>query len=526
MLRRMRGPLAAVLVVVLLAIGLPASVVAEPIGDPAFERTWARTDNPVATLRVSRTWMWGPEAYSPLLLETYDNTPGGQRLVQYFDKSRMEITNPGGDPNSEWYVTNGLLVVEMMSGEMQFGHQRFESFAPANVNVAGDFEDPDGPMYSTFTGLRNAQALEEGSTVIQRISRNGTITDDDGMAVHGVTVSNFVPDTGHRIAEPFWEFMNSSGEIYTGSGYEQARLFDNPFYATGFPITEPYWATVRVDTTPRDVLMQCFERRCLTFTPDNPDGWKVEAGNVGLHYYQWRYGGTTGQVPTAPPELPPLPPLDTPPPAEATGDAYFATIPPGEALPSSDECANRVRRYAWEPRPNNRLANYTRGHGIDAIGGANAEGQAALAWRVNGNFTGWTDEILQWGACKWGIDENVVRSIAVWQSWWHQWFTSNDMESIGIMSVHMGFHPGTYPASAYSTAFNIDYTLAWHRACYEGHFEWVGADTTGDLWGCVGLWRSGGWWDPVAADYVASVQMIIDGRLWRTESFWREHNPQ
>jgi DNA-binding beta-propeller fold protein YncE len=35
--------------------------------------------------------------------------------------------------------------------------------------------------------------------------------------------------------------------------------------------------------------MQCFERRCLTYTPDNSAGWQVEAGNVGQHYYAWRY---------------------------------------------------------------------------------------------------------------------------------------------------------------------------------------------------------------------------------------------
>ncbi|HEX5165535.1 MAG TPA: hypothetical protein VFV93_09080, partial [Thermomicrobiales bacterium] len=56
------------------------------------------------------------------------------------------------------------------------------------------------------------------------------------------------------------------------------------------PITEAYWATVKVNNQYVDVLMQCFERRCLTYTPGNPDGWKVEAGNVGLHYYVWRYG--------------------------------------------------------------------------------------------------------------------------------------------------------------------------------------------------------------------------------------------
>jgi len=36
--------------------------------------------------------------------------------------------------------------------------------------------------------------------------------------------------------------------------------------------------------------VQVFERRVLTYTPGNPPGWDVEAGNVGLHYYEWRYG--------------------------------------------------------------------------------------------------------------------------------------------------------------------------------------------------------------------------------------------
>ena len=38
-----------------------------------------------------------------------------------------------------------------------------------------------------------------------------------------------------------------------------------------------------------DVLIQCFERRCLTYTPDNVTEWQVEMGNVGQHYYRWRY---------------------------------------------------------------------------------------------------------------------------------------------------------------------------------------------------------------------------------------------
>jgi hypothetical protein len=37
------------------------------------------------------------------------------------------------------------------------------------------------------------------------------------------------------------------------------------------------------------VLFQAFQRRILTYTPDNPEGWKVEMGNVGAQYYNWRY---------------------------------------------------------------------------------------------------------------------------------------------------------------------------------------------------------------------------------------------
>src|SRR5690606_17816352 len=59
---------------------------------------------------------------------------------------------------------------------------------------------------------------------------------------------------------------------------------------------------VKVGGTYQDVLMQCFERRCLTYNPANPAGWKVEAGNVGQHYHYWRYV----QVPND--EEEPLPP--------------------------------------------------------------------------------------------------------------------------------------------------------------------------------------------------------------------------
>ena len=40
--------------------------------------------------------------------------------------------------------------------------------------------------------------------------------------------------------------------------------------------------------TSKRVLVQLFERRTLTYTPDNPSNWQVESGNVGTHYRMWR----------------------------------------------------------------------------------------------------------------------------------------------------------------------------------------------------------------------------------------------
>jgi hypothetical protein len=293
--QRPRALLAAVTALLTLAQTLalltaPAAQAVAP-GNTFFEATWARTDRPVASLATSRTWMWGPEAFTPLLSETYAESPGGRRVVQYFDKSRMEITHPAGDQSSIWYVTNGLLVVELITGRMQTGDNRFDLRAPADVGVAGDPGDATGPTYATFRTLLDQPPLQDGALVTQRLARDGTILNDPMLAGYGVTAAHRVqvPGIDHQVASVFWEFMQSSGLVEEDGQFTQGSLFVNPFYATGFPLTEAYWATVTVGGQVMDVLVQCFERRCLTYTPSNPSGWQVEAGNVGRHYYRWRY---------------------------------------------------------------------------------------------------------------------------------------------------------------------------------------------------------------------------------------------
>lgn len=275
--------------ILMTSIVLPA--LAAPPANQHFQRTWARTDQPVQSGQVSRTWMWGPEGFTSAVQENYQEAPGGVRTVQYFDKSRMEITNPDADPNSIWYVTNGLLVMELITGQMQLGHSYFASYDPAAVNVAGDHDDPTGPTYETFGSLLDAPSASAGTTYTMRVDRDGNVANDPALANHNVTAAHhvLVPGIDHQVASVFWAFMNSTGPVYEQSSFTTAKLFEDPFYATGYPVTEPYWANVLVGGTPQDVLMQCFERRCLTFNPGNPAGWQVEAGNVGQHYHYWRY---------------------------------------------------------------------------------------------------------------------------------------------------------------------------------------------------------------------------------------------
>lgn len=164
--------------------------------------------------------------------------------------------------------------------------------------------------------LRDEPILDVGST-IGRILTPGAIGNlyvySEEMAEYGVTSAWYVPETNHTIATPFWEFMNASGTVYEDGQYIHDQLFKNPFYATGLPVTEPYWATVPLAGVSTNVLIQCFERRCLTYTPSNPEGWKVEAGNVGQHYYQWRHGRGP-EVPSPTPTPTPTPsPTPTPP---------------------------------------------------------------------------------------------------------------------------------------------------------------------------------------------------------------------
>lgn len=220
------------------------------------------------------------------------------------------------------------------------------------------------------------------------------------------------------------------------------------------------------------------------------------------------------------------------------GGGRFTTLPVGATLPSDAECASRVRD-ASEIRPQNQGFNTTTGRALSSASG--------LYRRVTGNFTGTTDEIIQWAACKWGIDEDIVRAQTAVESWWQQSaagdFTTDPNrcvpghpigadgrpgqcpESIGVQQVRYPYWGFAFNEATTSTAHNLDVAMAARRNCFEGNEGWLntverGRDyAAGDLWGCVGLWFSGRWYTQPSLSYIAVVRGYYTQRIWETPGF-------
>ncbi|HEX2915018.1 MAG TPA: hypothetical protein VH186_29765 [Chloroflexia bacterium] len=290
---------------------LPVSA-APNFGSTDFENVWNRTDKQVAAGQVSRTWLWGPAPFNAGLTEDYAESPGGKRQVQYFDKSRMEINNPNGDRSNPYYVTNGLIVREMMDGRLQLGDNKFESRPPAEIGVAGDADDTLGPTYKALGKLTAKAEDLSGILVAGSVDRIGNTRFDVGDygKKYQVSYAHYEPLTGHNIAGVFWSFLNQTDKVLNSQGQVvNGRIFDPVYYATGLPVTEAYWAQVKVGGQVKDVLVQAFERRIMTFTPSNTPAFQVEMGNVGQHYYNWRYNTpVTTPTPTTAPAVTPAKP--------------------------------------------------------------------------------------------------------------------------------------------------------------------------------------------------------------------------
>jgi hypothetical protein len=242
-------------------------------GEASAPNFWGPTD----TAAFNEQYAEGSTGFS----ESGPTNPGqGMRLVQYFDKGRMELTHPASG-----IVTNGLLANELITGEMQIGDTAFQQRAPANIPIAGDPDNP-GPTYAGL-GTKGATLFDPaasqtpttrnlGVLVETRVAADGTVTTKQQLAAQGPkAIAIYDSQTQHNVPTAFADYRNKVGLL-----------------TVGLAKSEPFLTTVKVAGAQQQVMVQVFERRVLTYTDANPDPFKVEMGNIGQHYYQWRYCGT------------------------------------------------------------------------------------------------------------------------------------------------------------------------------------------------------------------------------------------
>jgi hypothetical protein len=194
------------------------------------------------------------------------------------------------------------------------------------------------------------------------------------------------------------------------------------------------------------------------------------------------------------------------------------------ARPLSDRAAARlVHRSAWEPRPDNADENrrvptraqlrYFRRHST-----------MPYKARVDGRYRGTTDEIIQWAGHKQGIDVNLLRAVAVVESYWHMSTIGDNGDSFGLFQIRRPFHCCPFLARR-DTAFNADYYAAILRAYYDGKMGWLNTVErgrpyrAGDIWGSVGAWFAGRWHTPAAEGYIARVKQALRDKPWRRPGF-------
>lgn len=245
-------------------------------------------------------------------------------------------------------------------------------------------------------------------------------------------------------------------------------------------------------------------------------------------------------------------PGSAPPPA----NGYFRLLPVGSfaSLPGDAQAAAEVHRSTWEIRPGNTGYDNTipKGLSLERVTVANRSYDPRwnkyIIGRIDGDFTGTTDEIFQWAAAKWGLPDNLLRAVAVVESHWYQTeygdFIENSADcppgyrapcpvTFGIVGTRSTSWPGIFPWNRLSTAAAVDVLGAWLRGCYEGWVWWLrdhgnksrGVYHAGDLWGCIGSWYSGNWHDGspgggfTGENYIQLVQHWYAVRPWLQRGF-------
>ena len=256
---------------------------ASQFANPAFQTQWQSLERVIPNF-------YGPlsTAYDPMTeqyVEGQYNGQSGVRLVQIFDKARLEQITPSRR------ITSGLLTVELKTGNLQLGDNTFAQNAPAYIGIAGD-PGGGGPTYADLARLPERVSQGSGSVNLKWDPSTNTYANITPLSDPQTTFAEYLSDPngryGQNVPRAFSDYLK--------------RIPGGYLLPMGYPIGPAFVANVRLkgmDNVP--VVIQPFQRRVLTYTASNREITRVEFGNIGRHYYQWRQslngGNPTGVVP-------------------------------------------------------------------------------------------------------------------------------------------------------------------------------------------------------------------------------------
>ncbi len=178
-------------------------------------------------------------------------------------------------------ISQGLLVREMATGNVQLGYDDFVQGDPAPLPIFSGVSTADDVLtyadfalvVSTPAGNRTGEVLDEW------IVPGGSVTEDTPPVE--LLAGRFEPITGYNIPR------------VTASWLETKPFGVQSSDALGLPISEPYWVHSGKGEAGIS-LIQLFERRVVVYTPDLPLAERFSLTSAGRHYYRWRYGNDPG----------------------------------------------------------------------------------------------------------------------------------------------------------------------------------------------------------------------------------------
>ena len=133
------------------------------------------------------------------------------------------------------------------------------------------------------------------------------------------------------------------------------------------------------------------------------------------------------------------------------------------------------------------------------------------------------------GGAQVGFAPDLLRAVATVESWWRMSTVGDNGDSFGLFQGRRPFHCSEPVCAQFrdDAALNADYYGWILRAYYDGRQRWLNTVAgengrryrRGDLWGSIGAWFSGRWWNPPARGYIREVKRRLANRTWRSRAF-------